>query len=132
MGQVLLLDTHALIWWAITVEHDPLSPVAREAIENPDNAVYVSAVTAMEIATKVRLGKLEEARPLASNFVAQVEARGLSTLDLTADHGERAGSLPIPHKDPFDRLLIAQAQMSGMTLVSNEKRFDGFGVARLW
>lgn len=132
MGQILLLDTHALIWWALDLEEDQLSPGARAAIEDAENEVYVSAVTAMEIATKVRLGKLEEARPLATNFVAQVEARGLTTLDLNAQHGERAGNLAIPHKDPFDRLLIAQAQIEKMTMVSNEKRFDTFGVLRLW
>jgi PIN domain nuclease of toxin-antitoxin system len=130
MAEGLLLDTHALIWWVFQLER--LTPVARDAIEDPDNQVFVSAVSAMEIATKVRLGKLEEARPLATGFVQQIEARGLSLLDLTAGHGERAGGLAIPHQDPFDRLLIAQAQIEQLRLVSNEMRFDTYGVLRLW
>ena len=130
MAERLLLDTHALIWWTFQLER--LSARARDAIENPDNSVFVSAVSAMEIATKVRLGKLDEARPLATGFVRQMAARGLTLLDLTADHGERAGGLAIPHQDPFDRLLIAQAQVEGLRLVSNEVRFDTYGVLRLW
>ena len=130
MAEGLLLDTHTLIWWTFQLER--LTRAAREAIEDPGNTVYVSAVSAMEIATKVRLGKLEEARPLATGFVRQVEGRGLSLLALTADHGERAGGLMIPHQDPFDRLLIAQAQIENLRLVSNEARFDTFGVLRLW
>ena len=127
-----LLDTHALIWWAIDSTVDRLSPSARRAIEDPDNDVHVSAVTAMEIATKVRIGKLEDGRPLATQFVAQTSARGLLQLPMTAEHGELAGNLLIPHGDPFDRMLIAQAQLERMTLISNEKLFDSFGVVRLW
>ncbi len=130
MSKGLLLDTHALIWWSQRL--DRLSAAARQAIEDPDNRIYVSAITAMEICTKVRIGKLEEARPLAMGFAAQMAARGFMVLDLTAEHGEHAGNLAIPHKDPFDRLLIAQAQIEQLMLVSNEKRFDDFGVIRLW
>lgn len=130
MGEKLLLDTHALIWWSFQLER--LTVATREAIENPENIVFVSAVSAMEIATKVRLGKLEIARPLATGFVRQMTERGLVPLDLTADHGERAGGLAIPHQDPFDRLLIAQAQIEGLRMVSNEVRFDTYGVLRLW
>lgn len=130
MGKVLLLDTHALIWAAL----DPkkLGRKARSAIEDVENDVFVSAVSAFEITTKYRLGKLNEAEPLAANFAEHTTARGFGSLPLTAEHGERGGGLAIPHKDPFDRLLIAQAQIEGMTLVSNEKRFDTFGVQRLW
>jgi PIN domain nuclease of toxin-antitoxin system len=130
MAERLLLDTHALIWWSFKLER--LTPTVRDAIENPENQVFVSAVSAMEIATKVRIGKLEEARPLATHFARQVEARGLTLLDLTASHGELAGGLAIPHQDPFDRLLIAQAQIEQLRLVSNEVRFDTYGVLRLW
>jgi PIN domain nuclease of toxin-antitoxin system len=130
MAERLLLDTHALIWWSFQLER--LTARVREAIEDPDNQIFVSAVSAMEIATKVRIGKLEEARPLATGFVRQIEARGFTTLDLTAEHGELAGGLAIPHQDPFDRLLIAQAQIEQLRLVSNELRFDTYGVLRLW
>lgn len=126
----LLLDTHTLVWWAFDSKR--LSITARAAIADSDNDVFASAITAMEIATKVRLGKFEEARPLATRFFEQVQSKGFRVLAVTADHGERAGNLPIDHKDPWDRLLIAQAQIEQLTLVSNEEVFDNFGVVRLW
>lgn len=132
MAERLLLDTHALIWWALDLDVDRLSRAARIAIEDPANEVYVSAVTAWEIATKVRIGKLEAARPLTSNFTGQMVAHGFVPLPLSTDHGERGGALEIPHGDPFDRMLIAQAQIENLKLVSNEKKFDTFGVLRFW
>ena len=126
----LLLDTHALVWWAISDER--LSAKARNAIEDGSNEINVSAVTAMEICTKVRLGKFEDARALSVGFSVQMLQQGFGLLDLTADHSERAGSLSISNKDPFDRLLIAQAQLEQMTLVSNERQFDDYAVLRLW
>jgi PIN domain nuclease of toxin-antitoxin system len=124
----LLLDTHALIWW---VEDSPLlSDAARAAIA--DNAVLVSAASAWEIATKFRLGKLPSADRMARAFAAEVAAEGFEPLAITLDHAALAGSLDIPHKDPFDRLLIAQARIERVPLVSNEALFDGFGVERLW
>ncbi|HEX8484264.1 type II toxin-antitoxin system VapC family toxin [Sphingomonas sp.] len=126
----LLLDTHALIWWAADIGQ--LSARARDAIENGENEVFASAISAMEIATKVRIGKLEEGRPLATDFMDQIRACGLQPLALTAGHGQLAGSLTIAHKDPFDRMLIAQAMIENMTFVSNERIFDAFGVIRLW
>jgi PIN domain nuclease of toxin-antitoxin system len=130
MGQVLLLDTHALIWAAKAPER--LGRGARRAIENGENKVFVSAVSAMEIATKYRLGKLPEGEELAKDFVRQVEGHGLVELPLLAAHGQLGGNLPIRHADPFDRMLIAQALIEQMTLVSNENLFDSFGVIRLW
>ncbi len=130
MGRTLLLDTHALIWAAF--EPAKLGRTARAALEDQDNDVWVSAVSAMEISTKYRLGNLPEAEALALDFVAQVEGRGFTLLPLAAEHGQLGGNLPIPHRDPFDRMIIAQAQIERMTLVSNEKRFDAFGVLRLW
>lgn len=130
MGERLLLDTHALIWWA--VEQNELSTTAFAAIEDADNDIFVSAVTAMEIATKVRRGRLEFARELASGFSRQIEDNGFNGLPVTSDHAERAGGFAFSHKDPWDRLLIAQAQIEGLRLVSNEKLFDQFAVARLW
>ncbi|WP_426013898.1 type II toxin-antitoxin system VapC family toxin [Caulobacter sp. DWR2-3-1b2] len=126
----LLLDTHALIWFVAGSEN--LSPPIRAAIEDERNAVHVSAVSAMEITTKFRLGKLPSAAPLATDFTRVVAERGFMPLPITLGHAERAGAMDIPHKDPFDRLLIAQAIAEAMTLVSNESVFDGFGVSRLW
>ena len=126
----LLLDTHALIWFL--AGKDRLSRVARDAIADDGNFVFASAVSAMEVTTKFRIGKLPEAELLASDFENQVELRGFRKLPITVAHAQLAGSLPIPHKDPFDRLLIAQAQLERATLVSNEALFDMFGVRRLW
>jgi PIN domain nuclease of toxin-antitoxin system len=126
----LLLDTHALLWWG---EDNPrLSPAARREIDASENTIIVSAVSAMEIATKFRLGKLPSARPLAMDFEGEIVAAGFEALSLTIHHAQLAGGFSHAHKDPFDRLLIAQALMEGMTLVSNETVFDAFGVSRLW
>ena len=126
----LLLDTHALIWWLAGDE--ALSPRAREAIADEANTIAVSAASAMEVATKVRIGKLPGATLLAQDFEAIVAAQGFTELPITLRHARMAGGMTIPHKDPFDRLLIAQAQAEGMVLVSNEALFDGFTVQRLW
>lgn len=102
------------------------------AIAAESSAVFVSAVSAIEIATKHRLGKLPEAAVLAARFETEIEALGFLPLPVTLVHARCAGSLDIPHKDPFDRLLIAQAMVENMLLVSNETVFDGYGVSRLW
>ena len=126
----LLLDTHALLWWG---EDSPrLGEEARRQIASGANTVFVSAVSAMEIATKCRLGKLPSAKPLAVDFEGETSAVGFRPLSLTILHAQMAGSFPFAHRDPFDRLLIAQAMLEGMLLVSNETLFDEFGVARLW
>ena len=126
----LILDTHAVIWFFLGDER--LTPRARAAIRDGANTKFLSAVSAMEITTKFRIGKLPEAKGLADRL--QIMAREQNFLDLaiTVPHAHLAGSLPIPHKDPFDRLLIAQAQIERAALVSNEAVFDGFGVLRLW
>ena len=126
----LLLDTHALIWWL--AGDDALSRRAREAMANEDNPVAVSAASAMEVATKFRIGKLPNAALLAQNFEAIVAGQGFDSLAISARHAQLAGEMNISHKDPFDRLLIAQAQAEDMMLVSNEVLFDGFAVKRLW
>lgn len=126
----LLLDTHALIWWLAGEE--ALSPRAREAIENEGNSIAVSAASAMEIATKFRIGKLPDAALLAQDFEAIIADQGFAELAITVHHALRAGEMNIAHKDPFDRLLIAQAQSEDMVLISNEALFDGFAVKRLW
>ena len=126
----LLLDTHALIWWLAGDE--ALSGRAREAIEDEANSIAVSAASAMEVATKFRLGKLPDAALLAQDFQAIVADQGFVELAITIQHALRAGEMNIAHKDPFDRLLIAQAQTEDMVLVSNEALFDGFTVKRLW
>lgn len=126
----LLLDTHAVLWW---FNGDAaLSPAARAAIEPDDNQIFVSAASAMEVSTKHRVGKLPGAGTLTNRFEEMVEHEGFIPLPITLAHGALGGRLPIAHKDPFDRLLIAQALLEGLTLVSNEAIFDQSGVARLW
>lgn len=126
----LLLDTHALIWWLAGDE--ALGCKARAAIADEANTVAVSAASAMEVATKFRIGKLAGAELLAREFADLVTAQGFVDLPITLGHARLAGAMTIAHKDPFDRLLIAQAQIEDMTLVSNEALFDGFAVQRIW
>ena len=125
-----LLDTHALLWW---LSDDPaLSKPARKFIAETKNTAVVSAASAWEIATKVRLGKLATAAELAADFVGFVEREGFELLPISPDHAIRAGLLPGPHKDPFDRMLIAQAQAEGVPVVTNERVFDAYGIRRIW
>lgn len=128
-NQRLLLDTHALLWWVSN--HPSLSVKADRALNDPANEVFVSAASAWEVTTKARLGKLT-AGPLAQDFVGEVRRQGFTPLPISMDHGQRAGNLPGPHRDPFDRMLIAQAQAESLVLVSNEALFDTYGIQRLW
>ena len=126
----LLLDTHALLWW---LGGDTALPIAaREAISDPDNEVFVSAASAWEVATKHRLGKLPGAGPLAVDFAREVETQGFLPLPISLSHGQDAGRLATAHRDPFDRMLAAQALAEKMVLVSNETVFDAAGVVRVW
>jgi PIN domain nuclease of toxin-antitoxin system len=92
----------------------------------------VSAASAWEVATKVRLGKLPGAEKLAAEFPERIGLLGFHKLPVTVEHGQRAGLLPGDHKDPFDRMLIAQAQAENMPIVSNERLFDDWHVRRIW
>ena len=125
-----LLDTHALLWW---LSDDPaLTRPARKLISGTMNVLFVSAASAWEIATKVRLGKLPTAGDLAADFTGHLEREGFQMLAISGEHAIRAGLLPGGHKDPFDRMLIAQAQAENLPIVSNETRFDTYGVRRIW
>jgi PIN domain nuclease of toxin-antitoxin system len=112
---------------------DPrLGPDAREAIANERNEVCVSAASAWEITTKHRIGKLPGVGKLAADIGGYLQQEGFVLLSVTVPHAENAGRLEGLHKDPFDRMLIAQALVENLTLVSNETAFDAFGVSRLW
>jgi PIN domain nuclease of toxin-antitoxin system len=126
----LLLDTHALIWWE--EGNDKLGDAAKQAIADEANEVFVSAVSAMEISTKFRLGKLPSAERLAQDFEAIIADQGFRPLSISVRHARLAGSLQLAHRDPFDRLLIAQALAEDLPLATNEALFDGFGVTRVW
>jgi PIN domain nuclease of toxin-antitoxin system len=126
----LLLDTHALLWWSLDISD--LSRRARKVIGDYDNNVFVSAATAWEIAIKFRAGRLPQAEEFVRPFRETLRKLGFSEMPISVDHAERAGLLPGAHKDPFDRMLIAQAQAERLTLVSNEKLFDAYQIHRLW
>jgi PIN domain nuclease of toxin-antitoxin system len=125
-----LLDTHALLWW---LTDDPaLTRTARTIIADTKNTLIVSAASAWEIATKVRLGKLPAAETLVEDFHRHMENEGFELLAVSAEHGIRGGLLSGPHKDPFDRMLIAQAHAENLPVISNESLFEAYGVRRLW
>lgn len=125
----ILLDTHAFVWW--TAESERLSKIAYESIADEANAVIVSAASAWEIATKHRIGKLAEADALARDVAGAIASQGFEELAITVDDAERAGRLPGPHRDPFDRILIAQALVHDVAVVSLDRAFDRYGVNRI-
>lgn len=126
----LLLDTHALLWW---LDGDRrLSPRVRRAIRDVSNSIFVSAASAWEITTKARLGKLPGAIDVAADVAGCVASQGFEDLDITVLHAQRAGNLAGEHRDPFDRMLIAQAQLEDVALVSDDEAFDACGVRRFW
>ena len=126
----ILLDTHALIWWLAGNTRLPVT--GRQAIGDLSNEKLVSAASAWEITTKHRLGRLPEASRLAQDIAGALAEQGFEGLPISVDDAARAGALPGPNQDPFDRMLIAQALNHNLTLVSNETLFDSYGVQRLW
>ncbi|MCY3599529.1 MAG: type II toxin-antitoxin system VapC family toxin [Gemmatimonadetes bacterium] len=121
----LLLDTHAFLWWVSDFRH--IAESARQAIADPDSEVFVSAVSGWEIAIKKAKGRL--AAP--DNLAAVVEEKRFAHLPLTFDHAERAATLPLHHRDPFDRMLIAQARAEGLILVTRDSRIPLYDVPTL-
>ena len=120
----LLLDTHILLWW---LADDPTLPRwAARPIADPDNAVLVSAASVWEISIKQAIGRLE-----APDDLLEALGADFATLSMTAAHAVAAGRLPAHHADPFDRMLIAQARIEGLTLVSVDRRFGQYDVSLL-
>jgi PIN domain nuclease of toxin-antitoxin system len=118
----LLLDTHALIWW---LEDNPsLSKEARVAIAAPENIVFVSAVNALEITIKKAIGKLKT----PDNLEEEIAINLFQPLPITIPHALAVGNLPLHHNDPFDRLLIAQAMVEGLILVTRDDNQKKYGV----
>ena len=126
----LLLDTHALLWFL--TNDSSLSVRARDAIEDPANGSHVSAVSLWEVAIKFALGKLKLPAPYAEIFPRQLELNGFALLSITPGHCATLLTLPFHHRDPFDRLLLAQAKAKGMTLVTDDGQFGPYGVPLLW
>ncbi len=126
----LLLDTHTLIWWL--ADSPMLSTPAREVIADRASSVWVSAASAWEITTKYRIGKLPGVHSIINTLEAEIFRENFQLLDIRFAHRCLAGSLKHDHRDPFDRMLIAQALLENLALVSNESLFDAFGVSRVW
>jgi len=125
-----LLDTHALLWWLFD---DPkLSQRAREIIAKPEHEILVSAASAWEIATKHRLGKLPEAGDIVDQLPTYIQKARFTTLDVVVEHALLAGRLPGPHRDPFDRMLIAQARILNVPVVTTDPVFGNYRVVVVW
>lgn len=125
----LLLDTHVLLW--VFEGEERLSTKVRKALKDPGSRIFVSAASLWELAIKSRLGKLELPRGL-DGMIQDLAAAGIHELPVSWGHTLAVNSLPLHHRDPFDRLLVAQAQSEGMTLVSADKAFGRYQVSLLW
>jgi PIN domain nuclease of toxin-antitoxin system len=126
----LLLDTHAFLWW---VEGTPaVGRRARTAVSNPDNEVLFSIASCWELAIQLSRGKLRLAQRLERFIPEQLRLNGFSLLDVQLTHVVRVADLPFRHRDPFDRLLVAQALEDDLTIVSADRVFRQYGVALLW
>ena len=126
----LLLDTHVLIWW--WTDRRLIPPAIDSLIESGAEEIFVSSVNAWEVATKARLGKLPQILPYLHRYEAAVADAEFSTMDLSTAHGLRAGSYDAAHRDPFDRMLAAQAELEGLTLLTRDPAFGVFPCQTLW
>jgi PIN domain nuclease of toxin-antitoxin system len=126
----LLLDTHALLWWAFGSPE--LSRRANALIADRANTIYVSSASAWEISIKHRLGRLPEAAVLVQDMAGWFERAGLVELPITVAHAQRAGGLPQPHRDPFDRMLAAQSLLEDLPIMGRDEVLKDFGVALVW
>lgn len=122
----LLLDTHAFLWW---IGDDPrLKSAAKRAIADIENECYLSVASCWEMAIKVSLGKLRLAKPIERFITEQLTVNGFTLLSVDLRHVAKVEKLPFHHRDPFDRLLIAQAMMEKLTIVSADRAFSKYGV----
>ncbi len=127
---ILLLDTHTLIWFA--EDSEALSYRAKEAIEDSNNSSLYSMASIWEMAIKLRLGKLKMSRKLDKSFKNLLDSHGFNALPIAFSHASRVARLPLHHRDPFDRLLAAQAMEEKMTVISRDTSFDAYEVKRIW
>ena len=117
----ILLDTHVLLWWLF--DEPKLCSIARAQISNPRNEIYVSSASAWEIATKHRLGKMPEAKDLLQNYQGIIQQARFIELVITTKYALYAGILRIKHRDPFDRMLMAQAELDNLAIITYDSAF---------
>ncbi len=126
----LLLDTHSFLWF---IGGDGrLSPTARTLIEDVTNEVFLSVASLWEMAIKISLGRLQLAEPFETFIPQQLSLNRMGLLGITISHTAKVATLPFHHRDPFDCLLVAQAQVEQMPLVSSDPAFDTYAITRLW
>lgn len=121
MGISYLIDTHVLLWW--TFDDKKLGAVCRDIIKNPDIQIIVSSASAWEIATKYRIGKMPEAELLLKDYDGLLAKMGFTQLPMATAHALKAGSLIIEHRDPFDRMLMAQAELENLPIITYDSAF---------
>ena len=127
---IFLLDTHAFLWF--TAGNAQLSQTARELIEDPVNQPLLSIASLWEIAIKISIGKLTLAQPFETLIPQQITLNGIDLLAIELEHTTIVSKLPFHHRDPFDRLLVAQAMTAEIPLVSVDRAFDAYSIKRLW
>ena len=127
---ICLLDTHTFLWF---INDDPaLSSNAKSLIESPENIIFLSAASVWEIAIKVSLGRLEIPSPFADFINEQLQKNSISLLEIKTEHTGKVVTLPFHHRDPFDRLIIAQAASEGIPIIGKDIVFDNYEIQRLW
>jgi PIN domain nuclease of toxin-antitoxin system len=126
----VILDTQAFLWFVSDLAG--LSKKARSALKEPENEIFLSLASTWEIAIKLSLGKLKIAEPLERFIPQQLLANSIRQLDISFRHVARVATLPFHHRDPFDRLLVSQAMLEDMPILSADKAFDSYGVKRIW
>lgn len=122
MGINYILDTHILLWWLFD---DPkLDSLCRDIIRNPNHQIFISSASAWEIATKYRIGKLPEAKQIVEQYSQILNQAKFLELTITSAHALRAGNLPIAHRDPFDRMIMAQAELEKIPVITYDPAFQ--------
>ena len=126
----ILLDSHVLVWFVLG--NPRCKATTRELISRPETRVFVSAASAWEIATKARMRRWEEGSAIIRNLAVIMTDNDFTALPVSLEHGRVAGLFASPHKDPFDRMLAAQAQIETMPLVTADRMIETFGIETIW